>query len=56
MPNYKEMYYKLFHATEQAVYTLIQAQQECEDLFINQPEPDLKVFSISHENTKSMEE
>lgn len=56
MPNYKEMYLKLFRASEQAVNILIQAQQECEELYIGQPEPDLKVFSISTENRKSMEE
>jgi hypothetical protein len=55
MPNYKEMYLKLFRASEQAINTLIQAQQECEELYISQPEPDLKVVTISAENTKSME-
>lgn len=56
MPNYKEMYLKLFRASEQAVNTLIAAQRECEELYISQPEPDLKVVSISTENKKSMEE
>ena len=56
MPDYKEMYLKLFRASEQAINTLIQAQRECEELYISQPEPDLKVLSISAENKKSMEE
>ena len=56
MPDYKEMYFKLFRASEQAINTLIQAQQECEELYISQPEPDLKVVSISTENKKSTEE
>ncbi|WP_369283073.1 hypothetical protein [Oscillibacter sp. GMB15532] len=56
MPDYKEMYLKLFRASEQAINTLIQAQQECEELYISQPEPDLKVVSISTENRKNMEE
>lgn len=56
MPDYKEMYFKLFRASEQAINTLIQAQHECEELYIGQPEPDLKVLSISTENKKSMEE
>lgn len=55
MPDYKEMYLKLFRASEQAISTLIQAQRECEELYISQPEPDLKVLSISSENKKSME-
>lgn len=57
MPDYKEMYLKLFHASVRAINTLIQAQRECEELYISQPEPDLKVLSISSsENEKSMEE
>lgn len=56
MSDYKEMYFKLFRASEQAISTLIQAQRECEELYINQPEPDLKVLSVSSENKKSMEE
>lgn len=56
MPDYKKMYLKLFYASERAVNTLIQAQRECEELYISQPEPDLKVLSISPENKKSMEE
>lgn len=56
MPNYKEMYFKLFRASEQAIHTLIQAQQECEELYISQPAPDFKVLSISSEDKKSMEE
>lgn len=56
MPNYKKMYLKLFRASEQAISTLTQAQRECEEMYISQPEPDLKVLSISAENKKSMEE
>lgn len=56
MPNYKEMYLKLFRASEQAINTLITAQRECEELYISQPEPNLKLLTISAENKKSMEE
>lgn len=35
MPDYQEMYIKLFRAAEQAVNLLIQAQRECEDLYIS---------------------
>ncbi len=54
--NYKEMYLKLFYASERAINILVQVQRECEELYISQPEPDLKVPSISPENKKSMEE
>lgn len=45
MPDYREMYLALFRATEQAVDTLIQAQQKCEELYVEQGQVDLKVFS-----------
>ena len=46
MPDYKEMYLKLFRASEEAVNLLIAAQQECEELYINAPEPELKVIPM----------
>ena len=38
MPDYKAMYMKLFHATEEAIKLLINAQQECEELYIQTAE------------------
>lgn len=35
MPDYKEMYLKLFRASEEAVNLLIAAQRECEELYIS---------------------
>ncbi|NLS84527.1 MAG: hypothetical protein GXZ14_02790 [Ruminococcaceae bacterium] len=55
MPDYKEMYLKLFRASEQAASTLIAAQRECEEMYLNQPEPILKVISKPQENNKSMD-
>lgn len=53
MPDYKEMYLKLFRASEEAVNLLIAAQQECEELYINAPEPELKVIPMpGQENEK----
>jgi len=40
MPDYKEMYLKLFRATEEAVNLLIDVQQVCEELYITAPEPE----------------
>ena len=34
MPDYKEMYLKLFRASEEAVNILIAAQREYEELYI----------------------
>ena len=56
MPDYKEMYLKLFRASEEAVNILIAAQQECEELYISSPEPELHVIPLSSEDKKSEDE
>lgn len=55
MPDYKEMYLKLFHASEQAINTLIKAQQECEELYIGASEPEFKIIPVSQKNKGRME-
>ena len=45
MPDYKQMYFTLFHACEEAVNILIAAQQACEDIYVKAPEPELKVLT-----------
>lgn len=52
MPNYKELYFRLFRAAEDAVNTLISVQRECEELYLNAPERDMKVISINGETKK----
>lgn len=47
MPDYKEMYLTLFRATEQAIELLIAAQRTCEDMYVNAPEDNLSVLSIT---------
>ena len=36
---YEELYHKMFRATEQAMRILIQAQQECEELYLKATDP-----------------
>ena len=36
--DYKEMYLKMVRATEKAMDILIRAQQECEEMYIDQAE------------------
>lgn len=45
MPDYKEMYLTLFRATEQAINTLITAQRQCEELYLDAPAGDLTILS-----------
>ena len=35
MIDYEEMYYNMVRASEQAINILIQAQRECEELYLN---------------------
>ena len=54
MPDYKEMYLKLMRATEQAIRILIEAQQECEELYLTAEEPALVILQNSlTESTES---
>ena len=44
MPDYKEMYFALFRATEQAIQLLIAAQRKCEEAYIEAPEENLIIL------------
>ena len=44
MPDYKEMYLKLFRAAEEAANILIAAQRECEEMYIRDSKPAIQVF------------
>ena len=55
MPDYKEMYLKLFRATEDAISRLIDAQRECEELYINAPELEQKLYVLNSEHFESDE-
>lgn len=56
MPNYKELYFKLFHASEKAINILNTAQQECEDLYVSSPKPTLRVLEHTCSDNKSVDE
>ena len=47
MPDYKEMYLKMVRASEAAIRILVEAQQECEELYISAPERNLEILDIS---------
>lgn len=42
--DYKEMYLKMMRASEEAIRILIQAQQECEEMYVTTQEPELIVL------------
>lgn len=44
---YKEMYLKLFRASEQAINLPILAQRECKEWYLSHPESDQKGISMT---------
>ena len=60
MPDYKEMYLtmvreteKAVTMTEQALNTLIAAQRKCEEMYINAPDPVIKLIDQRAEEPQS---
>lgn len=44
MPNDQEMYLHLMRETEKAIRILTQAQQDCEELYLREDGPVLRIF------------
>lgn len=40
--DYKEMYYVMLRAAEEAINILIEAQRKCERLYLDAAEPDIR--------------
>ncbi len=45
MPDYKEMYLKMFRASEKAIELLIAAQRECEEMYLSAKEAEIHVIT-----------
>lgn len=56
MPDYKEMYLKIFRLSEQAANILITARRECEELTVSLPESEVRTISLSREDKKGVDE
>ena len=52
--NYKEMYMKMMRASEAAINILIEAQRECEEMYLEATEPILD--AIREEEERRAEE
>ncbi len=46
MPDYKKMYLTMLQATEDAINTLIAAQQACEELYLRDTEAVPQIFPL----------
>lgn len=52
--DYKEMYLKMMRASEAAIRILVKAQQECEEMYISQPEPKLIVLKDEKQSSRQL--
>lgn len=50
--DYKEMYLKMVRASEQAIRILVEAQRECEELYMSQPDPQLIVLKKAEKESR----
>ena len=50
--DYKEMYLKMMRASDEAIRILIQAQQECEEMYVSSPEPELIVLRQENDSSE----
>ena len=53
MPDYKEMYLHLMRETEKSIRILIEAQRECERMYLEAEEPQLILLTPEQNNPDS---
>lgn len=46
MPDYKEMYQKLFGAMTKEIFILQEAQQQTEEMYLSAEQPNIKALSV----------
>ncbi len=47
MPDYRELYLALMREVEKSVEILINAQQKCEEMYINSDDPKIQVVDFT---------
>lgn len=50
MPDYEKMYFRMFRAAQRAIDILIEAQRECEELYISDAQP--RIVHLPREEEK----
>ena len=53
MPDYKEMYLHLMRETEKSIRILVEAQRECERLYLEAEEPQITLLAFKQDDTGS---
>ncbi|MGI5899398.1 MAG: hypothetical protein ACOX8S_05670 [Christensenellales bacterium] len=57
MPDYKEMYYRLFRASQEAIDLIMAAQKECEEIYIaGESWGEKRIFPFPAESFKEEEQ
>lgn len=56
MPPYKDMYLTLFHSVTNAIHMLQSAQQQTEDMFVEEATPQIKIIKIQPDAQKDSED
>ncbi len=54
--DYKTMYYTMMQASEKAIRILIQAQRQCEEIYLNQKEPSLTLLPMGKKDPEEKQE
>ena len=52
MPDYKELYLKMMRASENAIRILINAQQECEEIYLQSADTEPVLYLLPTENSE----
>ena len=55
MPDYKELYLKLFRASNQAIELLIAVQRECEEWYCSAEDTELEVLDFTKKDHSETE-
>ena len=50
MPDWKAMYLSLMRDTERAIRILEEGQRKCEEMYLREPEPSLRVLKPAEED------
>ncbi len=55
MADYPKMYRRLFNAQTQAIELLQKAQQDTEEMFVEAPDPDIRLLDLNKQSEDNSE-
>ncbi len=48
LPDYREMYFTMVRASEEAMNILIEAQRKCEEMYLRETQPSVDFLKLVH--------